>query len=596
MAASGDIMLTAAQEAALLEALPDNGDSVTLDVGADGVMRAGVTFTCMSDYPCTVTVMNSADTIVATWASQTLGDGTASAMATGHEPPPVTDPFVELNDASAVTIAAIIQDPIEDGTATPPEGSANGNVSTTVGGLGLEAIGMADDSMVTLTSDLDPNMATDHTRAVIDGTSGVETTAATGGSTLTAGEMNDEITENADSVAAMGWSHRMLFRDWGDTAGTGDGGYETGALVYSNIEMPTMAPFDANLGDMFANSWVEAWFDLDVDTDADGTNDLVTIETATAGWTVPVQNIVITVEGSQAAATQLNIPAVAADARNTANEYRGTYFGAMGTFACVGTGSCVIERAMTGETSFMVADVDPNADGLQLTGQSNWEFTPDPGAMVTVPDQDWMVFGAWLTTPDAAAVGQHRLGVFYTGMNEYEYGDGSQLTGSATYNGSAAGTYVDGADSGLFTARAMLTARFSGDNANTLTGRIDNFKDTAGNFLGADTADMPNDPDAGGENDWVVVLGSTAINATGTFDAAGTVSGSADGVRWDEGNWMAQLYGPGAGNVEDDPQPSGVAGQFRAAILNDATETPTDDITTGVVGAFGAQRMMPDSN
>ena len=30
----------------------------------------------------------------------------------------------------------------------------------------------------------------------------------------------------------------------------------------------------------------------------------------------------------------------------------------------------------------------------------SWSFTPDPGAMITVPDQDWMAYGAWLTTPD----------------------------------------------------------------------------------------------------------------------------------------------------------------------------------------------------
>ena len=246
----------------------------------------------------------------------------------------------------------------------------------------------------------------------------------------------------------------------------------------------------------------------------------------------------------------------------------------------------------------MIADMNPAMDGLQLDGQGSWEFTPDPDAMVTVPDQDWMVFGAWLTTPDGGT-GEHRLGVFYTGMDEYAYGNGSQLTGSATYNGSAAGTYVDGADSGLFTARATLMANFNvagTANDNMLSGRIDNFRGTDGNFLGADTAAMPNDPDAGGENDWVVVLGSTAINGEGTFAAAGPVSGSADGVRWDEGNWMAQLYGPGSGEDAPpagmmQPQPSGVAGQFRAAILNDATTADMDDITTGVVGAFGAEKM-----
>ena len=100
--ATGSISLTAEQHAALLEVLPDNGDTVELDVDADGATRAGVTFTCMSAYPCTVTVTNSAGTLVATWASQTLGDGTASAMAMGLEPP--VDTFAELNDGNTESI------------------------------------------------------------------------------------------------------------------------------------------------------------------------------------------------------------------------------------------------------------------------------------------------------------------------------------------------------------------------------------------------------------------------------------------------------------------------------------------------------------
>ena len=78
----------------------------------------------------------------------------------------------------------------------------------------------------------------------------------------------------------------------------------------------------------------------------------------------------------------------------------------MGTFACVGTGSCVIERAATDDHGFPSCDMDPDMAGFQRDGQANWEFTPDPGAMVTVPDQDWMVFGAWLTTPDGGT-GEH---------------------------------------------------------------------------------------------------------------------------------------------------------------------------------------------
>ena len=69
---------------------------------------------------------------------------------------------------------------------------------------------------------------------------------------------------------------------------------------------------------------------------------------------------------------------------------------------------------------------------------------------------------------------------------------------------------MDGTASGLFTARAMLTADFdkasNGDDDTAdymISGRIDNFRGTAGVALGADTGDMAN-PQGRGENDWVV--------------------------------------------------------------------------------------------
>ena len=128
--------------------------------------------------------------------------------------------------------------------------------------------------------------------------------------------------------------------------------------------------------------------------------------------------------------------------------------------------------------------------------------------------------------------------MFHTGMDEYGYGDdGGSLTGSATYSGSATGVYVDSNKGGLFTARAMLTATFSGTNDDTLTGRIDNFRETRGDadtrnayFVGNDTAAQPNDPAKGGDNDWVVNLGRSSITgtgATGSQDTDGKVTGSA---------------------------------------------------------------------
>ena len=103
--------------------------------------------------------------------------------------------------------------------------------------------------------------------------------------------------------------------------------------------------------------------------------------------------------------------------------------------------------------------------------------------MITVPDQDWMAYGAWLTTPDdtggpttgsacsSTAWTPGRPRPLPTTPSSPVHPDG--LRGSATYSGGATGVYVDVVgmdeegdpvhDSGLFTARAMLTADFDKD-------------------------------------------------------------------------------------------------------------------------------------
>ena len=639
---SGNVMLTDAQQAALLEVLPDNGDSVELSADADGgtVMRAGVTFTCDSAYPCTVTVSNSAGAIVATWSSQKLSDGMAGVMAMGHEPPPVTDPLVELNAANATTVGFILKNALNgaadsDGAdnllvdATPstpnvdesadnlPQAGAyatNDGPSTTtpvgrtgnhniIGGLGLGQYGADNLDTVTLKSSLNPNAA-DFNPDSDTTTDGLQ---PSGGSTISA--KDDNVMTNADTVALSDWSHRVLFRDWGDTdAGgavmSGDGGFETGALIYTNMMAPTNAPFDRDLHKSFVH--VADWFMFSrrfADT-VPGTGDTQDASTTRAlahdavRITLPAKadanqqtmNMVFTV-----GAPQLE---TLADTVEFDSEHRGTYFGAQGTYRCVAASGCDIRRATAGDTSFGV-DLPATVDAARTP---DWWFKPDPNETVKVPDQDWVVFGAWLTTPDVMS-GTHRVGVSYNGMDPYAAANGvfgsddttigaNGLAGSAKYSGGAAGVYVDGDESGMFTARAMLTAYFDVDGDGTvdatdkdmmMMGRIDNFKDTAGNYLGTDTADMPNDPTAGGENDWVVTFESSLMRAAADHDGAysGTVGGSADGVSWSSSEWNAQFYGPG--DTATSPKaPTGVAGDFRAYTGAGANK--------GVVGAFGADQ------
>ncbi len=604
MAASGDISLIKEQRDALLEVLPMNGDSVTLDVGADGVTRAGVMFTCMSDYPCTVTVSNSAGTIVAMWASQTLGDGTASAMAMGLEPP--VDTFAEPNDGSADSIRVDVVGANVDSAAAGPNFTP-----TELIGMGIGGPGVLNADMAGLRSDFQANGGdfVDAAGAVLDPqpTAGAAPGAVPtlmGGTTIT-GAM-DAIDPSGDMGSAPdGWGMKTLFRDWGDTAGDGDGGFETGAIVVKNLGEGTSHPFDRMLAARYVNTAAQSMFRLSIR--ADGSAPGVT----TLGTSVDIDSAATPANTQAAQATSTQWAAMVFDSdslvgaqdqdlRVDATEtFTGSYFGAPGQFRCLAaTGeSCALARNDDGTIG--VADTGADS-GIQSTGR--WSFTPGDGAMITVPDQDWMAYGAWLTTPDNPAGGAeaHRLGVFFNGMdpwapaaNALDATNAAGLRGSATYSGGAAGVYVDGTASGLFTARAMLTAVFDGDMDGAddatdymISGRIDNFRGTDGVYLGDDTQASPNDPTAG-ENDWVVELGTFDFGTTtdGVIGVTGT-TGSADGVQW-TGSWNGQFFGP-TSDTNGALAPSGVAGRFWAETADPDTADAAANPVTAVVGAFGA--------
>ena len=599
VAASGAIMLTAEQSAALLDVLPDTGDSVTLNVGADGVTRAGVTFTCVSDYDCTVTVSNSAGTIVAMWASQTRGDGTASAMAMGLEPP--VDTFAELNGGSTDSIRVEVVGDGVDANTEEPEFTA-----TELIGMGIGGPGVLNADKAGLRSDFQANGAALVGTAADPG----DSPGLTMGTTIT-GAM-DAIGASDDMGSAPdGWGMKTLFRDWGDTAGDGDGGFETAAIVVKNLGEGTPYPFDRKLAGKYAIPDAQSMFRLSIR--ADGTAATVT----SLSTSVDIDSAVSPTNtmASMATSTQWanmvfdSDSLVGAQSQDTTVDsgetFMGMYFGAPGQFRCLAGNNenCGLARKADGT----IGVHDTNTDPDEVGSIGRWSFTPADGAMITVPDQDWMAYGAWLTTPDAAA-GDHRIGVFFNGMDVWtpatdalDAGTANGLRGTATYSGGATGVYVDGDDSGLFTADATLTANF--DKASTgakvvgtdymISGRIDNFRGTDGVYLGDDTQADPNHPTAG-NNDWVVELGSAAFDtggSEGTIAATGT-TGSADGVSW-EGMWNGQLFGP-SGTQTDPLEPSGVAGQFWAETDDlDATNNDddvADNPVTAVVGAFGATK------
>ena len=365
-----------------------------------------------------------------------------------------------------------------------------------------------------------------------------------------------------------------MHADWGDTRDRDrDGGFETFALLYSNIESPTDVDFTVAAATI-ASDTIRPWFQLTVLADgmtpsapASPTSVAITVAT-----TASDQTNAMLFDRESLVPTQNRDPEV-----NVGEDFSGTYFGAAGRFQCASANGCGIMR-------------DGN-NIVPVLAASTWTFTPDSGATVRLPDQDWIAFGVWVTSPDVhTAANMDSLGVQAAGMDTYGYGSPTAaLTGKATYSGGAAGAFVDGSETGLFTATAKLEANFDTD---MLSGSINDFRNTRGEFLGADTQAEPNDRAAGGENDWVVNLGATEINDAGTFDNDGETSGSADGNSW-AGQWNAQLYGGGdrlaaPAGVTDflGHAPSGVAGTFNAR-TNNLVDTPGMS-HKGVAGAFGA--------
>ncbi|MCY4348974.1 MAG: hypothetical protein OXC25_03890 [Thiotrichales bacterium] len=633
--ATADIKLSKAQSAALKAdgILPDNGDSFTLEnvgEGDDGVTRVGVTFTCASAYPCSVRVENSGGTIVATAHSQRLPTGTVSGAAAGLARDRV-DTFARLNDGSTPAIRRDVIGAAADSGTVPPNLTPTEFTGMGIGGPGVlpedaEAKGglrsdfqanggrFTDDAG----ADLDPQPAAGADPGVLP--------TLRGGTTISVAVApdGDRITPSPDMAPAPdGWSMRTLFRDWGDTSDDSDGGFETGAIIVTNLGEGTAYPFDRKLADKYVNDRAKRMFELTIRANG-GSPSVVSL--ATSVHINPAGSTTLAEQWAAMVFDSTSLVAAQDQDRNVdvSETFTGTYFGARGKFQCLGANggaNCGLMRNEDGTVVVVdqVAGSEANQTGIQ---NGRWSFTPDPDAMITVPDQDWIAYGAWLTTPDQTH-GDHRLGVLFNGMDLYAPApvattsggaidtnafnpiapDG--LRGSATYKGGATGIYVDGGDSGLFTANASLTAHFDKDSTAadngttdyTISGRIDNFRGTDGAFLGDDTEASPNDPEGGGENDWVVLLQQTSFVEDGTVgsivaptDAAGTnTGGSADGVPW-SGKWNGRLFGPSVDADGDPTPPSGVAGQFWAEI-DDTTPTDADTgPTTAVVGSFGANK------
>ena len=194
---------------------------------------------------------------------------------------------------------------------------------------------------------------------------------------------------------------------------------------------------------------------------------------------------------------------------------------------------------------------------------------------IVVPDGEYMWFGWWaqqtVEHPDPA----HPTNIWafqakHGGLTANTVTTLTDATGSATYQGPAAGQYAvyepDTGDSGIgsFTASATLRADFDADTV-------------AGTIMG-----FSNDPG------WSLDLQRKSITGGAVAIVADedSVTWTVDGIPDDSGTWEAQFYSnlPVTGGTVD-YQPHGIAGTFQAAY--DPSGTGPRAV---VIGGFGAHR------
>ena len=308
-------------------------------------------------------------------------------------------------------------------------------------------------------------------------------------------------------------------------------------VLHSDIEAPTDVAFSSE-------------YELTVDRDTDTTaNDTYAVLAADNG------KIKSPDFPSGATTTKTYVEYNADTATGRMSQFSGEFDGASGMYRCVATGGCTVATDAMGKFAALTP------------GQ--WEFTPAPGATVSKPDGDYMTYGFWLdtTTKDGEIASYDTVQTFAMSSLTASTGLGS-VTGTATYDGDAAGVYVhetkkedgtlDTATSGRFTADVALTAYFDA----TTTRTADTIEGTISNF----------DLDGGPDNSWSVSLAGTGIDTDAGF------TGNASGMTGDTGSLSGRFHG--AGDATDATvAPPVVIGEFNANFVNGTA-----------AGAFGARK------
>ena len=277
-----------------------------------------------------------------------------------------------------------------------------------------------------------------------------------------------------------------------------------------------------------------------------------------------------------------SIAAEATGADRTPTNVKASFSGRLhdvpGTFVCEGA-DCML--TVTGAYNLADAESNPNRlNAVTLTTDGTLYFKPSSASapvslceetsQCLAQDTEYMAFGWWREEP--------------TGVEGYQFeafaGDGASTTtsvtatGTAEYNGTAVGMYVEQSQVGAgtvvkrqgeFVADARLEATF--DTGGGIKGTIDGFNTTP---TGGSSAPIT-------AGSWVVKLEGDTAGSLADIGANGVARIERlgpDGT----GTW-SHSYVP-ARTGEENQQPTAVVGTFESKVLE----------VLHLVGAFGAQR------
>ena len=420
-----------------------------------------------------------------------------------------------------------------------------------------------------------------------DGMDGASLTVKRSGSTVTMSATHEKVKYVAQSdgpTSLMGWTGQTLVRADKDIAGPGETvpGTHT-AVVYTDIEAPKPRAISSSLWNA-AN--FNAAFDganfvsgtTDPDVDSQGRLTIPLASTGDQTW--------------PGGATGEEIPTTLNTTSTFGDRFSGTLHGLSGSFNCRGADACTIKKISA--TTFEVS--------------ANVEFRANANQSVPVQDAEYMTFGYWVTAPDEGTGAAHHymVGTFAEPITAAATNITSTMTGSANYEGSAAGVYAQKAHSGTaarsgsFTADAQLDVNFlDASTGGYISGTIDNFMEngeslgkwsvhlggnqvpnadgTLGTPISTDTATTP----FGATTTAALLVDGQPTVGGDITDAAGLgnlrTSGSFDGLSG-RGYWLGQFSNPETVTTD---APKNISGTFDATVGANVLN---------VVGAFGAKK------